>query len=912
MIVDDQMQLCLYGVTGSADFPVTNGAYDTQFSGGDASSLSGTGASFPNGTDIVICKFSADGSELIAATFFGGSANDGLNTSNALKYNYADEFRGEINLTSEGNVLMVSSTLSGDIILGNGAQLVPGGGQDIIIASFHPDLTSMHWGSYAGGSGDDSGFSIIENIDGNFFIAGGTASTDFPGMNGYQTIYGGGESDAYILGISSDGSEFVSGSFLGGNDYDQFYFVSKDSEGNICLFGQTESADDIWIHNAGYSNASSGNCIVKLDGTLQNVIWSTLIGTGDNQPNLSPAAFMADLCNRIYICGWGIGPDGGGQLNPSAHLSPMQDLVTTPGCFDNNSVSGDFYMAVFDGNMNSLQYASFMGGDLSSEHVDGGTSRFDRSGIIYQSVCAGCGGNSDFPIFPANAWSANNNSSCNNAVLKFDFEIPMTVASFQPSGPFCVGQPITIQQQSQEANDFFWQFGDGISSTSATPQHVYSDAGIYEITLTVSNPQTCNQEDSLSITIEVSAASSLPDTLYEVCHGAEIDIGPSGSINASTYQWSPETNLSNSNTPNPICTADTIQEYTLYTTRSGCADTSMYYLDITTVSLEVLSDTIVCAGDSIQIHAVSSPQQAQINWSTSEDFSTPISNQDHLIIAVDSSITYFARLEYNGCADTASIAIQSAAEYVQLNDLYKFCKGDTVRITQGQVLPEAIYSWSSNLEIISASETEAVLFVNETGTISLEMIWNECVLIDTAWILLSDLAQVEFEVSPSQSIITAGESIVLQITPADFNYDWQPPNYLDTPFEAQVVSTPPQSIEYTIHITDGDCATQRKASIEVIQASCAPPQVFVPNTFSPNGDGVNDHIYVRANEPQKMLFRIFNRWGELVFESRSPTIGWDGNFRGSEADPDVFTYYLEITCKGGESYFHSGNITLTR
>jgi gliding motility-associated-like protein len=88
--------------------------------------------------------------------------------------------------------------------------------------------------------------------------------------------------------------------------------------------------------------------------------------------------------------------------------------------------------------------------------------------------------------------------------------------------------------------------------------------------------------------------------------------------------------------------------------------------------------------------------------------------------------------------------------------------------------------------------------------------------------------------------------------------------------------------------------------------------VFVPNTFSPNNDGINDKLFVRANEPEKLLLRIFNRWGELVFETRSLTSGWDGTFRGETMDADVFTYYLQITCRGGSEYLHEGNITLTR
>lgn len=913
MIVNQQLQLCVYGVTGSADFPVTAGAYDPQFSGGTASSLSGTGASFPNGSDIVVCKFSEDGSQLLASTYFGGTNNDGLNTSSALKYNYADEFRGEINLASDGEILIVSSTFSTDFNFSNGAQTFPQGAQDIVFASFSSNLTSLNWGSYAGGSGDDSGFSITENYDGSYYITGGTTSSDFNLTNGYQTSFGGGTSDAYIMRVSPDGSSITAGTFFGGSDYDQFYFVSRDSEGNICVFGQTESTENIWIQNAGYSVASSGNGLVKFDPSLQTVIWSTLIGTGDNKPNLSPAAFMADLCNRIYICGWGVGPDGGGQLNPSSHLASMQNLATTSGCFDNTSVSGDFYMAVFDGNMSSLQYGSFIGGDLSSEHVDGGTSRFDRSGIIYQSICAGCGGNSDFPIFPANAWSANNNSSCNNAVLKFDFQIPMTVASFIPQGPYCSGQSIHFVQQSLQANNYVWHFGDGSSSNEDQPQHLYQNPGVYEVTLIVSNPQTCNLEDSVSVSIEIGESIALPDKTYNVCNGDEIEVGPDNAQPNTTYQWLPSNGLSNSQTAQPTCSVDTIEQYVLYSATAGCSDTSVYLLDITTVSINLFADTLVCTGDSISIEPLFSPDESSIQWSLYNDFSTIIFNAGNTLnVEANSVVTYYAQAEYNGCKDTASAVIKATDIYIDLNEMYKFCEGDTVNITNNNPLEDAIYSWQSNLDIIDHYNSGISLFVNDSGSVIVDMIWENCITSDTARVVLSDLANITFSVNPTESIITAGESVELEIMPANYNYQWQPPSFLDTPNESLVTSTPTESIEYSILIYDGNCYTRKSAYIEVIQPQCGPPQVFVPNTFSPNKDGVNDLLLVRANEPEKILFRIYNRWGELVFESRSISSGWDGTFKGEPADTDVFTYYLEITCKGGQEYFHEGNITLTK
>ena len=139
---------------------------------------------------------------------------------------------------------------------------------------------------------------------------------------------------------------------------------------------------------------------------------------------------MVDLCDKIYIAGWG--SSLGGPLS-------TLNLPVTPTAFQANTDGNDMYLMVLDDLLNNIIYATYFGGTQSSEHVDGGTSRFDKRGIIYQSVCAGCGGYSDFPIEPnPGAVSLTNNSTnCNNAVFKFDFDFPIVISDFNSPEVTC-------------------------------------------------------------------------------------------------------------------------------------------------------------------------------------------------------------------------------------------------------------------------------------------------------------------------------------------------------------------------------------------------------------------------------------------------------------------------------------------
>jgi gliding motility-associated-like protein len=98
----------------------------------------------------------------------------------------------------------------------------------------------------------------------------------------------------------------------------------------------------------------------------------------------------------------------------------------------------------------------------------------------------------------------------------------------------------------------------------------------------------------------------------------------------------------------------------------------------------------------------------------------------------------------------------------------------------------------------------------------------------------------------------------------------------------------------------------------VLSVLCDRTFVYVPNAFSPNGDGENEVLYVRSAIASKILFRVFDRWGEMVFETTDMNSGWDGTFRGKLIDPDTYDYYLEADCYGGEKAIIKGNITLIR
>jgi gliding motility-associated-like protein len=143
-------------------------------------------------------------------------------------------------------------------------------------------------------------------------------------------------------------------------------------------------------------------------------------------------------------------------------------------------------------------------------------------------------------------------------------------------------------------------------------------------------------------------------------------------------------------------------------------------------------------------------------------------------------------------------------------------------------------------------------------------------------------------------------------------YTWTPSAGVTNPSMQTTMATVDQTTIYTLTVSDGICTKSDTALVKTFAFICDEPYVFVPNAFTPNGDNENDVLYVRGPMIEGMVFRIFDRWGEMVFESTDRDFGWDGTFRGKALDPDVYDYYLKALCIDGNESIIKGNISLMK
>jgi gliding motility-associated-like protein len=253
---------------------------------------------------------------------------------------------------------------------------------------------------------------------------------------------------------------------------------------------------------------------------------------------------------------------------------------------------------------------------------------------------------------------------------------------------------------------------------------------------------------------------------------------------------------------------------------------------------------------------------------------------------------------------------------ISFNESQTICIGDTARLTVVNLSGDPLqYEWSPAAAIISGANTASILVSPSMSTDFLLRVSNNfgCELDTTLRVNLFNFVP-PLEASAEPDTLLAGESSQLLATEnSQYNYLWVPSATLNGNTLSDPVATPPETTTYKVTIRDNNgCINSALVTIVVLNPICREPNIFVPNGFSPNGDGLNDILYVRGNAIENMFFVIYDRWGEKVFESRSPDMGWDGTFRGKMLAPDAYGYYLEVLCINGERFLKKGNITLLR
>ncbi|MDB5227413.1 MAG: hypothetical protein JWN78_1606 [Bacteroidota bacterium] len=324
-----------------------------------------------------------------------------------------------------------------------------------------------------------------------------------------------------------------------------------------------------------------------------------------------------------------------------------------------------------------------------------------------------------------------------------------------------------------------------------------------------------------------------------------------------------------------------------------------------------ISDTFFCS-KNVSASAVIT-DYTSVQWSLTSDFTQIISNTISLsAIQNNAAQTYYLRVENAGCIKIDSITLYNNTITFTNNDKI-ICDTSLVNINL-QVNSSTGYTvqWNIGDSLFQTSNTSQINYLAMHSQTAHFTITNNkgCTVTDSFNIMMNEIPVAD--ITASQVLVTPNTTVQLQ-TPFNntYVYAWTPISSVSNPNIYNPATQLTQNTWYYVNVTDrNNCENADSILIRIQQTDCD-AQFFIPNAFSPNGDGVNDIFKVRYPcELEDFYLIIYDRWGLKVFESHDINIGWNGEFNGDREQVDVYAFYVAYMPVGSTKKIVKGNVTL--
>jgi len=472
---------------------------------------------------------------------------------------------------------------------------------------------------------------------------------------------------------------------------------------------------------------------------------------------------------------------------------------------------------------------------------------------------------------------------------------------------------------------FSWNFRDGIntsfSSRYNTINHPYKQSGSFKPEVYLRNNFSCIDTIRLGGLVEIKGPLAAFDSISAGCTDKNISLRD----RSETYQDVPITqwlwNFGDGTTSE--VQGSTRYEYPFpgtykinlkVTDAEGCYDSIIYSIQVSqTPVVDAGLDTLVCAGSNIVLNPIGA---TDYTWTNNPDLSC-INCANPIASPSGDSAVYYVTGTSNSCSALDSIKINiQQKQFVTLQpDEYVICQGDSVTFNASGADD---YEWtpSANLSSTIINNPVATPGVSTTYTVTGKDS-NNC-FTDAANVTVTVNAKPTVNIADSVVQQMIGSSYIISSTasPDAITLDWSPKTGLSCYNCLQPVAIVSATTIYTLTATNQFGCTSSD-SITIISV-CKGQSFYMPNTFSPNNDGMNDYFYPRSGTAYTIAsLVIFNRWGQKLFEktnfpSNNYSYGWDGKYMNKEQAADVYIYMMELQCADGKNFIKKGNITLLR
>jgi gliding motility-associated-like protein len=467
----------------------------------------------------------------------------------------------------------------------------------------------------------------------------------------------------------------------------------------------------------------------------------------------------------------------------------------------------------------------------------------------------------------------------------------------------CLGESTDLFANTQGAVTWFDASGTLVLANGATLNTTPSAVGTVDY-IAEAFDNTCTNRDTVTVT--VSATPTLSTSIdVDICAGEQAEL--LASTDMGTLTWSPTNEFVDPSSPSQTVSPNGTTTYIVTANNNGCEATSDVTVNVSDAPIYgIIDNTTICLGDAIFLGVI---DDASTTYAWTSDGETPSDDTIGNPTASPAVTTTYTLTATNGdCSETEQIIITVIDPSVSAVSSGAICSGESATLTATGTPAGGTVTWTDweGNVVGTGTTTDVSPFATTAYAASYEI--NGCTVSTTVTVDVNSAANTS--ISATETQIVAGDPSTITVTgaPVGSTYSWAADSDENPIGDDIITVTPEVSTTYTVTITTPDgCTSTKSIFIEVVFVDFK-----VPNTFTPNNDGLNDGFFpIYTDLSHEIIeFKVFDRWGELVHDSISNA--WDGAFNGKNLPSDIYVYFVRVRFNDGTEEMKKGDVALMR
>jgi len=508
----------------------------------------------------------------------------------------------------------------------------------------------------------------------------------------------------------------------------------------------------------------------------------------------------------------------------------------------------------------------------------------------------------------------NRGGSCSDSTISPLRVFPGFFPGINDNSPICKERPVLFNDATTanfgSANFWRWDFGNTAATNDTSrlqnPSYIYTLAGNYDVRLIVGSDRGCL--DTIVKTIRIVDRPEFNitnDTL--ICSIDTLQLNAI-SNEVGSIVWSPNYMINNVNSFTPLVSPDITTTYIArFADASGCfAEDTLTVRVVNTVTLLALADTTICLTDSLTLRT--NGDALQYSWSPGVTLNNATIAQP-LANPVDPVTIYTVIGSIGKCSSQDQVTVRTVPyPNASVGPDTTICFGNSVQL---QATGGSVYSWSP-VRFLSAANIPNPVSIAPRATTQYIVEVRDVIgcpkpAFDT---IIVNVAQIIANAGPSDTSVVLGQPLQLTANGSD-NFSWTPSTWLSNPTIFNPLALPQDNIDYVVRVSNNQgCFDLDTIRVKVFKID---PDILVPTGFSPNKDG-NNEIFKPIPVGIRSLdfFRVYNRWGQLIYSTGQIGAGWDGTYGGAEQGPGTYVWYVSGTNYLGNKIEKKGTVILIR